>query len=90
MEERPLTADEFAELAQLEHKSAFEWICANWGCQWAIADLSVDDCGDMLSYQFETPWTPPVGIIEALRLQFPDLEIIAKFDTPNDREAGYY
>ncbi len=90
LEERPLTAGEFAELAQLEHKSAFEWICANWGCQWAIADLSVYDSGDMLYYQFETPWTPPVGIVEALRLQFPDLEIIAKFDTPNDCEAGYY
>lgn len=52
--------------------------------------VEIYNYGDRLYYQFETPWTPPVGIIEALRLQFPDLEIIAKFDTPNDREAGYY
>jgi hypothetical protein len=45
---------------------------------------------DQVEYTFSTAWSPPEGVIEKLREQYPDVSITAFFDEPGMEIAGYY
>ena len=68
---RPITKKEHAMLLT-EHKtdSWYDWCCDHWGTKWDIHDVELQDDGWVLRYDFDTAWSPPQGIYEALIEKF--------------------
>ena len=74
------------------HDNWYDWCCDNWDTKWnsAGADLTSDSNNSIIEYEFQTAWGPPIKVIEALREQYPDLNITAFYDEPGMEMAGYY
>ena len=57
----------------------YDWCIENWGTKWGAYEcvlMDEDHHGEgEISYQFNTAWSPPLKVIDALRKKFPDLEI---------------
>ncbi len=90
IEARPFTPEELQAHADQPHATLMDWLLENWGCKWPAQDVDFDDDGETATLCFDTPWGPPIGIVEALRERFPDIQITAFFDVPDMEEAGYY
>jgi hypothetical protein len=46
----------------------YDWNCENWGTKWnAYAQSIIEQDDDMLQLRFDTAWSPPTPVIEALR-----------------------
>lgn len=57
------------------HKDWYTWCVSNWGTKWNSSDPTIED---NVVY-FETAWSMPYEIFEALSLKFPDLKITVKY-----------
>ena len=69
----------------------YNWRVQNWGTKWDCYSLEIDD-SDMphgFEVQFETAWSPPEEICNAIRDQFDDLSISWFYDEPGCEIAGY-
>jgi hypothetical protein len=88
---RPFTAEEQAQLDEIGAKDWYEWCNRNWGCKWnaAGADMTEDE-DDYAAWVLDTPWGPPLAVVEALRQRFPDLRFVGFYDEPGMMVAGYY
>jgi hypothetical protein len=55
----------------------YEWRNANWGTKWSLNEMSYDEYvnGDGASMCFDTAWSPPQGIYEALVTKFEEMSI---------------
>ena len=56
----------------------YDWNIKNWGTKWGSFNGSMEfdkKYGDEVSYKFDTAWSPPAPILEALRDKFPDVSI---------------
>tara|TARA_R110002124_G_scaffold186435_1_gene353903 strand:+ start:570 stop:1022 length:453 start_codon:yes stop_codon:yes gene_type:complete len=60
------------------------WRNDNWGTKWNLvpnhdgdltAYMTVEDGEDYISLEFDTAWSPPSGIYEAIVEKYPDLDI---------------
>ena len=60
------------------------WRNDNWGTKWNLvpnhdgdltAYMTVEDGEDYISLEFDTAWSPPNGIYEAIVEKYPDLDI---------------
>ena len=73
-------------LAQRLHGFAdwYDWRLANWGTKWPASDYLPDY--ELLSCTFETAWSHPVEIIEALSVRYPDTELVVSYA---DENIGY-
>ena len=68
----------------------YDWRVNHWGTKWDAYDVEVGyDAGDELEITFNTAWSPPEPICEALRDQYPDLSISWFYDEPGEEIAGY-
>ena len=45
---------------------------------------------EYIVYLFDTAWSPPEPVIQALREKFEEVNITAFFDEPGMEIAGYY
>ena len=46
----------------------YDWQCENWGTKWNAYDQSIEDQGyGSFEIRFDTAWSPPFPIIEALK-----------------------
>lgn len=53
----------------------YDWSCDFWGCKW-------DACNRGVSYnwlEFDTPWSPPVPVMEELCKKLPNIPFIWEF-----------
>ena len=69
----------------------YNWRVHNWGTKWDAYDLTIDDC-DMphgFTASFNTAWSPPEEVCNAIREQFDDLSISWFYDEPGCEIAGY-
>ena len=68
------------------------WCLVHWGTKWDIDEnrLWVTDYEDDIAVECETPWSPPEHAIRALSAQFPEAEIVMKFEEPGNRLRGTY
>ena len=69
----------------------YNWRVQNWGTKWDCYSLEIDD-SDMphgFEVQFETAWSPPEEICNAIRDQYDDLSISWFYDEPGCEVAGY-
>ena len=62
----------------------WNWRNENWGTKWNLvpnhdgdltAYLTVEDGEDYISLEFDTAWSPPEGIYEAIVEKYPDLSV---------------
>ena len=61
----------------------WNWNIANWGTKWGVGgdDVSVgiNEIGKYASINFDTAWSPPMRIVEALSAKYPDVVVHIKF-----------
>jgi hypothetical protein len=78
------------------YDSWFEFCTAKWGTKWDISNngetAEVDEDGLGFSGSFETAWSPPLGIVQALEQQ--GYEVVLRYYEPGmcfvgKWEAGY-
>ena len=57
----------------------YNWNNRNWGCKWDARTHFAEMMGDKLVYEFDTPWAPPIQVIETLAETYPKLEITLRY-----------
>ena len=68
----------------------YDWRVQNWDTKWDAYDVEfVDVDPDQFEVTFNTAWSPPEAICNALREQYPDLSISWFYDEPGCELAGY-
>ena len=68
----------------------YDWRLQNWDTKWDAYDVSVDgDDPDKLEVEFDTAWSPPEAVCNAIRDKYPDLEVSWFYDEPGMEIAGY-
>ena len=69
----------------------YAWRNQNWGTKWDCYSLEIDECDMPHGFEvtFETAWSPPEEIAEAIREQFDDLSMSWFYDEPGCEIAGY-
>jgi hypothetical protein len=73
--------DEEAYEARLEqlrekygHSGWYNWRVSNWGTKWDACESDWDLDDNELTIHFQTAWAPPIGWLENVSAQFPELE----------------
>lgn len=66
----------------------YEWNCKCWGCKWDVSGASVLQMDDSIEINFDTPWSPPIPVIEKLIKDNPQLEIECDYFEPGMWFAG--
>jgi hypothetical protein len=92
-EEKPEGWDELSHAEQLAHslkysgRGWYDWNVTNWGTKWDASDIHLEKSGDHLSVSisFETAWSPPEPIFQAIVEQFPALS----FEIYYQEEQGW-
>jgi hypothetical protein len=63
-------------LATTGYADWYSWAISNWGVKWAPREIDFTDYMEYhmphLHYHFETPWSPPIALIQAWADKFPD------------------
>ena len=69
----------------------YSWRVHNWGTKWDCYDLSIEDdeMPNGFQAQFNTAWSPPEDIANAIKEQFDDLSVSWFYDEPGMEVAGY-
>ena len=68
----------------------YDWRLANWDTKWDAYDVSIDDDDpEQLEVSFNTAWSPPEAICNAIREQYPDVSVSWFYDEPGCEIAGY-
>ena len=69
----------------------YDWRVQNWDTKWDAYDVEVvDPDPENLEIEFNTAWSPPEAICNALREKYPDTVCISWFyDEPGCEIAGY-
>ena len=83
---RLLTTEEKAEIAATGFPDWYDWSIAKWGTKWNAYDQK--QLTDNAIY-FETAWSAPIPVIEALAAAHPDIEITLEYaDEDKGSNAG--
>ena len=69
----------------------YNWRVQNWGTKWDAYTMEIDDTDMPHGFEvtFETAWSPPEEVCNAIREQFDDLSISWFYDEPGCEIAGY-
>jgi len=69
----------------------YDWRVQNWDTKWDAYDVQVDGGydDDEITVEFNTAWSPPEAICEALREQYPKATVQWFYDEPGCELAGY-
>jgi hypothetical protein len=65
----------------------YEWRVFNWGTKWNASDVELNlETPQQIHISFQTAWSPPLPVIEAISKQFPFTYITLDWE----EEGGYY
>ena len=73
----------------------YDWAIKNWGTKWDLNafhdDTQVDyhEDANEVTYRFDTAWSPPQLVHEALVEQYPAVNISWHYDEPDMEFSGY-
>ena len=70
----------------------YNWRVTNWGTKWGIDGESIqfyDEDDDHIELHFDTAWSPPDEIYQALRDKYEDIEISWFYREDGMQFAGY-
>lgn len=63
----------------------YEWNISNWDTKWDACSVSYHQGSESASLSFETAWSPPEKVFQAMVTMFPTL----KFDIDYEEEQGW-
>ena len=67
-----------------------DWRLQNWDTKWDAYDVVVtDEDPECTEVEFNTAWSPPEAICNAIREQYPDVSVSWCYDEPGCEIAGY-
>lgn len=66
------------------HPTWYDWCLYHWGCKWNAKDFEINESGTRC--RFETPWSHPMPLVEALSRTYPQALIEVQFA---DETIGY-
>jgi Ferredoxin-like domain in Api92-like protein len=59
----------------------YNWNVRNWGCKWDASNVRVGQVNaNTITYNFDTPWSPPAQAIIKLSEQYPEADIALRFE----------
>lgn len=62
------------------NSGGYEWRCNNWGTKWDVCDLRPKARSQgRASFVFNTAWSPPIPVVEALLKKFPKLKVTLRY-----------
>ena len=69
----------------------YDWRIQNWDTKWDAYDVQVDGGydDDEITVEFNTAWSPPEAVCNALREQYPEATVSWFYDEPGCELAGY-
>ena len=68
----------------------YDWRIQNWDTKWDAYDVVVtDDDPESVEIEFNTAWSPPEAICNAIREQYEDVSVSWFYDEPGMEIAGY-
>ena len=68
----------------------YHWCSNNWGTKWDMCDRYMADIEDgYAEFGFNTAWSPPYGVFDKIKENFPDVGISWFYDEPGMEFAGY-
>jgi hypothetical protein len=60
------------------------WERENWGCTYGASEtLIVEEWHGLVIYVFQTPWLPPIKLLETIARHFPELTFMLDYDEPD-------
>jgi len=69
----------------------YDWQIENWGTKWNAYDISVEDDGyGQVTITFDTAWTAPLPIIDALREKYPNAHFYGSWLEEGHQSAGVF
>lgn len=67
----------------------YNWSIDQWGTKWNAGDVTQDHIGERgFIIYFDTAWSPPVPVVEALIARFPEADIRLSYMEPGVGFAG--
>ena len=91
-EQKALVAAEESNLDKYGYKNWYDWCVNNWGTKWnaggdnpdMMVDYDYDEDGDTVIalFQFDTAWAPPLGVMQKLKDDHPELSIECRYHEP--------
>ena len=90
-EQKALVAKEEANQERYGYKNWYDWCVNNWGTKWNAGgdnqDLQIDYDEDeadtaIALFQFDTAWAPPLGVMQKLKDDHPELHIECRYSEP--------
>ncbi len=69
----------------------YNWRMAHWGCKWAAHEVSITENTQTEGFTatFETPWSPPYGLLAYLTREYPGVRIELDFTEEFDERVGH-
>ena len=68
------------------NNGGYEWCINNWGTKWAESSIGMsgENFGDtgQITYDFDSPWNPPLTGYDKIAQMFPELTFIHYWDEP--------
>ena len=77
---RDKNSDEDVELASFKVPAWYAWAVKNWGTKWNACDAEYSTIDPENVIWFDTAWSPPVAVFEALARHFSAHEIVIHSD----------
>ena len=73
-----------------EGLSGYNWENAYWGVKWGARSVHAheDEDGRSIHYSFDTAWGPPMGLMEKIVKDFPELSFTLGYEEPGMAFAG--
>lgn len=73
-----LAPDDFA--TYFTGSNWYDWNVNNWGTKWDTDVRDLDTQAESITLSFETAWSPPSGVYEAMAQQYPTLDIYVEWE----------
>lgn len=73
-------------LVKYGFKHWYDWANANWGTKWNAGSVELEEADNQLTYRFDTAWSFPEPVFEALADAFPGITL----EGTADEEAGFF
>ena len=75
------------------NQGGYDWCVENWGTKWNASDPSREhpnyNTYDYIAIWFESAWSPPLGVVQAMSKKFQDLLISIEYEERGNALAGF-
>ena len=58
----------------------YDWRCEHWGVKWEPTDCDITDDEGGIFFAFDSPWGPPLKLLETVIEQYPKLSFSLEYE----------